>query len=143
MKKLFGTIVIILFIDFLTKSKMLLFADNPLWMVPDKLGFRLVYNSGVAFSLPLSGILAIFVSLSIVSGLFYYYFTHTNRNAYSSMGFAMVIGGALGNILDRIVYGHVIDFIQIYWYPIFNIADIFVSFGFIWIIFFHKKIQKV
>ena len=46
---------------------------------------------------------------------------------------AFIIGGAIGNVIDRLVYGHVIDFIQFYYkvwyYPAFNLADSFISMG--------------
>jgi signal peptidase II len=141
--KLFPTIGIILFIDYLTKSKMLLLADNPLWLIPDKLGFHVVFNPGIAFSLPLGGNLAIISSLIIVAVLLFSYYRYTKRNIYSSLGIGMVIGGALGNVFDRFAYGAVVDFIQIYWYPVFNVADIFVCVGFIWILVYQNRIQKV
>jgi signal peptidase II len=143
MSKLFSTVGIILFIDYLTKSKILLLTDNPWWLIPDKLGLNVVYNPGIAFSLPLGGNLAIFTSLSIVLLLFFYFFKYTRRNFHARIGFGMVIGGALGNVFDRISYGSVIDFIQIYWYPVFNVADIFITAGFLWIIVYHKRFEKL
>lgn len=126
-----------------TKSKILLLEDNPYWLIPDKLGFELVQNHGVAFSLPLTGNLAVFVSLLIVFGLFYYYWKHCKHNWTSSLGFGMVIGGALGNASDRYFNGAVLDFIKVYWYPVFNIPDILICTGFLVIILFYKKIQKL
>src|SRR3546814_5238264 len=45
----------------------------------------------------------------------------------SALPFALVVGGAIGNVIDRVIHGHVIDFIQWYWrdhyWPAFNIAD--------------------
>ena len=47
---------------------------------------------------------------------------------------SFIIGGALGNVIDRLIHGHVIDFIQVHWqqswyYPAFNIADSFICVG--------------
>ena len=46
---------------------------------------------------------------------------------------AMIIGGAVGNVIDRLLYGHVVDFLLFYWqdwfYPAFNIADSFICVG--------------
>ncbi len=52
----------------------------------------------------------------------------------AAMALALVIGGALGNLIDRVVHGHVIDFIDVYWdaglhWPAFNIADSAISVG--------------
>ena len=65
------------------------------------------------------------------------------------IAFSFVIGGALGNLNDRIIYGYVIDFIEVYYntfyWPIFNIADVAISIGVILllcnIIFNKKKIK--
>jgi signal peptidase II len=50
-----------------------------------------------------------------------------------SLAFALIIGGALGNLIDRLVYGHVIDFIDVYYktwhWPTFNIADSAITLG--------------
>ena len=53
--------------------------------------------------------------------------------ALGKTGAAMIIGGALGNVIDRLIHGHVVDFLLFYWqdwfYPAFNIADSFICVG--------------
>lgn len=65
-----------------------------------------------------------------------------------SFGLALVLGGAVGNLIDRLLHGHVIDFIHVHYadvwhYPIFNIADIGISIGVVLIVidmlFLEKK----
>ena len=58
----------------------------------------------------------------------------------------MIIGGAIGNVIDRLAYGHVVDFLLFYWqnwyYPAFNIADSFICVGAVCLVidsFKHKK----
>ena len=50
-----------------------------------------------------------------------------------TIGLALVLGGALGNVIDRALYGHVIDFILVHWeshdFPVFNVADSAISVG--------------
>ena len=58
---------------------------------------------------------------------------------YSSLGFVLIASGAIGNAIDRIIYGKVVDFIDFHignfhWF-IFNIADIFITFGIFFLIF--------
>ena len=52
---------------------------------------------------------------------------------WGKIGAAMIIGGAIGNVIDRLLYGHVVDFLLFYWqdwfYPAFNIADSFICVG--------------
>jgi len=90
------------------------------------------YNTGAAFSF-LSDAggwqLWFFTALAVgISGLMAYWMWGTARGAWrSAVPYALVIGGAIGNVIDRLMHGHVVDFIQWhigdhYW-PSFNIAD--------------------
>ena len=92
-----------------------------------------VRNEGVAFSFLDGNRLFIIVMSLIVFCIIIYYLKHNEVTLLDSIGFGLVIGGALGNLIDRIIYGYVIDFIDVYIfgydYPIFNIADIGVVIG--------------
>lgn len=90
------------------------------------------YNTGAAFSF-LSDAGGwqkyFFVVLAAgISGLLGYWLWRTPRGEWkTAMPYALVIGGAVGNVIDRLLHGHVVDFIQWYWkdyyWPAFNIAD--------------------
>lgn len=90
------------------------------------------YNTGAAFSF-LSNAggwqIWLFSGLAIaISGLLAWWLSRTARGDWrTALPYALVIGGALGNVIDRIQHGHVIDFIQWYvgqhYWPAFNIAD--------------------
>ena len=96
------------------------------------LEFTLLYNTGAAFSF-LSDAGGwqkyFFVVLAIaISGLLGYWLTRTRRGDWrNALPYSLVIGGALGNVIDRLLHGHVVDFIQWHWrdhyWPAFNIAD--------------------
>lgn len=95
-----------------------------------------VRNTGAAWSM-LSDKTYI---VSIVSGLIilaiiWYIWKNEPENKLEKLGYSMVLGGALGNFIDRIAYGYVIDFLDIYIfeydYPIFNLADSFIVIGII------------
>ena len=91
------------------------------------------YNTGAAFSfLSEAGGWQkyFFVVLAFaISGLLAVWLARTPRGDWrTAMPFALVIGGAIGNVLDRLMHGHVIDFIQVYYWPgkewpAFNVAD--------------------
>ncbi len=91
----------------------------------------LVYNPGAAFSFLADAggwQRGFFVVLSLVITSVLLWMLKTNHaNRLLSVALALVIGGALGNLFDRIVHGHVIDFIQLhaggYYWPAFNVAD--------------------
>ena len=98
------------------------------------LRFNLVFNSGMAFSQGqglgrLIGLLAIGVAVWLWLSL-----KKASTNL-SIVGTAMLIGGALGNVVDRLfrgekwLAGSVIDFIDLQWFPVFNIADSAVTLG--------------
>jgi signal peptidase II len=90
------------------------------------------YNTGAAFSfLSEAGgwQTYFFTALAfIISGLLGYWLMRTPRGEWrTALPYALVIGGAIGNVIDRLIHGKVIDFIQWYWrdhyWPAFNIAD--------------------
>ncbi len=91
------------------------------------------YNPGAAFSfLAEAGGWQkyFFATLAIgISGMLTYWLSRTPRGHWrEALPFSLVIGGALGNLIDRLLHGHVVDFIQwhwkeVYYYPSFNIAD--------------------
>jgi len=98
------------------------------------LRFNLVFNSGMAFSQGqgwgrLIGLLAIGVAVWLWFGL------RKATSQLSVVGTSMLIGGALGNVVDRMfrgekwLAGSVIDFIDLQWFPVFNIADSAVTLG--------------
>ncbi|MEO6264158.1 MAG: signal peptidase II [Luteimonas sp.] len=90
------------------------------------------YNTGAAFSfLSQAGGWQkyFFVLLAVaISGVLGYWLARTPRRDWkTALPFALVIGGAIGNVIDRLQHGHVVDFIQWHWrdhyWPAFNLAD--------------------
>lgn len=132
-------------LDQLTKwfAEIMLVAHEPL-PVLSFFNLTLMYNPGAAFSF-----LAdaggwqrwFFLILSVVvSSILIIWVSRLKRHEIRlAVALALIIGGAIGNLIDRILYGHVIDFIQLYyegWYwPAFNIADSAITVGAVlWII---------
>jgi len=90
------------------------------------------YNTGAAFSfLSEAGGWQkyFFVVLAVaITGLLGFWLSRTPRRDWkTALPYALVIGGAIGNVIDRLLHGHVVDFIQWHWrdyyWPAFNIAD--------------------
>lgn len=90
------------------------------------------YNTGAAFSF-LSDAGGwqqyFFIALALaITGLLGFWLSRTPRADWkTALPYALVIGGAIGNVIDRVLHGHVVDFIQWHWrdyyWPAFNIAD--------------------
>jgi len=99
------------------------------------LGLRTYYNSGIAFGLPLPNLLLIIFNLLIIIGLVIYWqkFIQTAETT-KAWSITLILAGAFSNLIERIRSGHVLDFFQVWWLPVFNLADIFIIIGAIWLI---------
>lgn len=94
------------------------------------------YNSGIAFSIPLpQAIIIPLILLIIVIGLHALSREIHLDHPLTLTTLALIFGGTLGNLIDRIRLGHVIDFISIWKFPVFNIADIAITCGIAMLIF--------
>ena len=102
-------------------------------------GFFSIYhveNKGAAFSL-FSGatIVLIILSVLVLAFLHYYVLTEEKMTKWRIFGLGIVIGGIVGNLIDRILYGAVVDYLSFdifgYGFPVFNIADIGITVGFV------------
>ena len=98
--------------------------------------FNIIYtnNTGAAFSILLGKrIFLIVVAVLIIGVLLYYIKRNKIEKKIDIIALSFVIGGSLGNLIDRIVRGYVTDFISIklgnYNFPIFNVADILIVIG--------------
>ncbi len=93
------------------------------------------YNTGVAFSMFAwigdKGLIAI--SVAVIAFVLYLAMKSSPRDVFARLGFALIISGAIGNLIDRAVYGHVIDYVLFHtpsWsFAVFNLADAFISVG--------------
>ena len=146
---IFIIIIFIFILDLLTKNYALdyLMHNHPL-SINNFLNLTLAFNHGAAFSfLSEAGGWQrwFFIIFSFIVILIIAYITASDENS-PYIAFSFVIGGALGNLNDRIIYGYVIDFIEfhyenLYW-PIFNFADVAISIGVILLLysmFLNKK----
>lgn len=137
----YGVALIVLIIDQATKwlAESKLTFHEPVPVIEPILNWTLAYNYGAAFSF-----LAdaggwqkwFFAGLALLMALFLSaYLPRVPRQArLLSFGLAMMLGGAVGNLIDRLLHGHVIDFIHVHYkdvwhYPVFNIADMGICVG--------------
>ncbi len=84
-----------------------------------------VRNPGAAFGmLPYQTLFFILVTLVVAVLIIYYYRTLSDDHKWLRFGLALQLGGAIGNLIDRVMEGYVVDFIDFkIWPPVFNIAD--------------------
>lgn len=138
-------VLVIVSLDQWTKNmaEAYLLYNQPEFVLP-VLDFTLRYNPGAAFSFLadhdgwqryfLSGLAAV---VSVVLVVWIYRLKPQEK--ILGLGLALVLGGALGNLYDRVVLGHVVDFISFHWhdwyFPAFNVADSAISLGAVLLIF--------
>lgn len=131
--------VLAVILDQVTKvaAEQLLTFAQPVYLLP-VLDFTLLYNKGAAFSF-----LAdqpgwqrwFFTAVSAgVSIMLIVWIKCLPRGAvWLPVALALILGGAIGNLIDRVIYGHVVDFISVHWnnkyFPAFNIADSAITLG--------------
>lgn len=110
--------------------------------ITDFFRFKTVANTGIAFSLPVPQ--WIIVPLTIIISVYLAkLLQNPTTSKYETIGFCLILSGALGNLIDRVFKGHVIDFLSFWSFPIFNLADCFISIGIaILIVFEIKNLKK-
>lgn len=130
------TVFLVVFLDRVTK---IFFSDilslgESLPIIRGVLHMTLVHNTGIAFGLFRDqGIVFIIIPIIAIAILVYnIYYYRRFENQISEIyiiGFSLILGGAFGNLVDRVFYGHVIDFIDLQVWPVFNIADSAITVG--------------
>ncbi|WP_198163440.1 signal peptidase II [Rhodococcus sp. WMMA185] len=127
---LFVVAGVVLALDLLTKILAVANIEpgQPIWLIGDVVSLRLVRNPGAAFSMA-TGMtwLLTLVAVGVVIGVIR--IGRTLRSPWWALGLGLVLGGALGNLIDRffrapgVLQGHVVDFVSVGWWPVFNVAD--------------------
>ena len=122
----------VLVLDQLTKwlvwSYMKLHESIPL--VGSALRLTYCHNTGGAFSM-FEGATLFFLTTGVVVSLALLLYLPKLATAppMSAAAYALILGGAIGNLIDRFFYGYVVDFLDLGWWPVFNIADSGISVG--------------
>lgn len=98
------------------------------------LHMTLVHNTGIAFGMfKNQGVVFIIIPLILIALLVYNFYHYKYNNEKLSriyvVAVSLIIAGAIGNLVDRILYGYVIDFIDFRIWPVFNIADSAITIG--------------
>ena len=140
-KKFIISVILILFLtistDQLTKyiAFIFLFKDQQVLIINHYLNFRPVWNDGISFGM-LQGYgnlgRVIFIIIALIISLWIIIYSKKLNNI-GFVGYNMIAGGAIGNVIDRGIHGKVIDFIDVhykaYHWPAFNMADSFIFIG--------------
>ncbi|NBI06898.1 signal peptidase II [Senegalia massiliensis] len=128
--------ILIIILDQLTKyfSVVNLEGEAPIVLIENFLQLNYVRNYGAAFGIMNSQrTFFLIITIIIVFGIIFY-INKYNNTKIMNYSLVMIIGGAIGNFIDRLRVGYVIDFIdvnfgEVYDFPVFNIADSFIVIG--------------
>lgn len=130
-------IIIIIILDQITKyiARLKLSIVGDISLIPKCLSFTYVENEGAAFGIFKNRkFLLVGVTGIVTAVMIFYLIKNKNLNKYVKISLSLIIAGAIGNLIDRIYFGFVTDFIHFYignifdW-PVFNVADISVVCG--------------
>lgn len=99
-------------------------------VLPDIFHITLVLNSGAAFGM-LAGRAGLFVVLSaiVITVIILFGWRHKELSPSVAVSLGLIMGGAAGNLVDRVRYGHVVDFLDFRVWPVFNVADSCITVG--------------
>jgi signal peptidase II len=103
------------------------------------LSISYIQNTGTAFGLLQNAGFLFMIFASLVSA--YILYIYRRYSGIILVSLALLLAGALGNLIDRLLYGSVIDFINFHIWPVFNIADSAITIAII-LLLFHELVQK-
>ena len=128
--------VVLIIIDQLSKVLVSIYLKSPIGN--DFLKLEATTNTGIAFGLNDSSNIANIVVIFVVLGLIISFIKRQNDKIDNKtmVALSLMVSGGISNLIDRFIRGGVLDFIKIYKFPIFNIADISVVIGWILLIVF-------
>jgi len=136
--KLLSVSLAVFVLDFLVKK---ITYEIDLTFIKNFFGFHYGENTGIAFSLPVPVVVSIILTSILIAGFTYFVFRQFDlRKNLSIVVAGLILGGAVGNLYDRIVYGYVRDFISIWKWPSFNIADSAIFCGALALLIFFDRI---
>lgn len=134
-RKILTIATIALAIDQITKvaASIVLDLNKPLQVIKDFFYLTLCHNEGAAWGIFSNTKIIILIGTIIAIITIYHFIYCFKQNKRNTIAFGLLLGGLSGNLIDRLLFGHVRDFLDFYIfgydYPVFNIADICIVIG--------------
>ena len=141
-------VILVIILTILDQATKLVVSNLPvLPRINDSVGFEIATNTGLAFGFnDGSNVKNMFIMIFVIGIVIRFVITQIELiDTKTAVALSMVLSGGISNLLDRIFRGAVLDFIKIYKFPIFNIADVLVFIGaillVIFLVIFTRKIE--
>lgn len=132
-----------LFLDQLSKILLDSYLKNDITLMEGFIKIQIEHNPGIAFSIAMPYFMLIILNILIFGVIIVYLLRNLNLTKYLSLfTIALLSAGAMGNLIDRIRLGYVIDFISIGSFPVFNFADSYITIAIFLLILFYDKIKR-
>lgn len=141
----FIVIALVLFLDQLTKwlVRAHFLLGESYDVIEGAFSITYIENKGAAFGLGEGNAFVFVLVAIIVSVVMIYYYKGQEKNFWLSLGASLILSGAWGNLIDRVMKGSVTDMFNFHIWPVFNIADIAVCLGcFFFILYIFKEPNK-
>ncbi|NEZ46357.1 signal peptidase II [Clostridium niameyense] len=112
-----------------------LYSGEEIVVIKDFFSFSYLENRGAAFGILQNKIIfLVIITLIVILGILYFLIKYKPKSKVLRISLALITSGAIGNLIDRVFYNFVVDFIllhykDIYYYPTFNVADMLVVVG--------------
>ena len=140
----FITALLVLVLDQLVKQLITVYSIDKNYSF---VAIHFVKNFGIGFGLlnlpVLRWVMVAVITLIVIGILYYYSKSYSASKLLFVFSLALVLGGALGNLVDRIMYGFVVDFIDFSFWPAFNIADSAITVGIVLLIAYFWIFPKI
>lgn len=136
-------IILLIFLDTLSKFWAVnILGENTIWIISPYFSLEYIRNPGIAFSIPITGLVLKILTLILIFGIIWYYITQekSKKNLAIDSAFMLIIAGALWNAWERIYIGSVTDFFSLKWFAIWNLADSFLCIGILLLMYISYRV---
>ena len=124
-------------------SKSYFSSHPPIPLLPGVVSLAVTYNPGIAFSIPVPSLLLPLLTVVVLTTFVVVFLQRVDISfPAAKVALVLVVGGGVGNLIDRLLWGTVVDFIAIGPFPVFNIADMAVVLGACLLVWKHPIIQR-
>jgi len=116
------------------------FFGKDLFLISDFFKFSFAENEGIAFSIPINQNILIFLIVIIILFILFFLFKLNKKKSFGEIfALTIILFGAVSNLIDRLFYGSVIDYFNLKYFTIFNLADVMIFCGVIFIMILNYR----
>jgi len=135
------SVLLLLWADAYTKYWAENILSSNISLISNVLSIQYAQNTGIAFSIPLSGIALKIITVILIFMIFYYYWSEEKKknSKLLNCSYILIFSGAIWNAWERIFNWYVVDFISVEHFAIFNLADSYITLWAIGIIYYYLR----